>query len=57
MAEREIALRSAQAHDGFVRGAGTASCGPDTLEKYRIPFQAPLKFEFAVQPVLGGDEK
>ena len=43
--------------DGFVRGAGTASCGPDTLEKYRIPFQAPLKFEFAVQPVLGGDEK
>lgn len=37
--------------DGFLRGAGTASCGPDTLVKYRIDGSKGLEFEFTVFPV------
>lgn len=43
--------------DGFVRGAGSGSCGPDALEKYRFSVQNTLKFEFVMQPVLGGEQK
>ncbi len=37
--------------DGFLRGTGTASCGPDTLEKYDLDGHKGLKFEFSVFPV------
>lgn len=37
--------------DGFVRGTGTASCGPDTLDKYRISAENGLGFSFAFSPV------
>ncbi len=38
--------------DGFVRGAGTASCGQDTLEKYRFSVQEGLKFRFSILPII-----
>ena len=41
--------------DGFMRGAGTNACGPDTLEKYRFTFQKELKFSFWMQPVDAGE--
>ncbi len=34
--------------DGYVRGAGTGSCGPDTLSKYEIDEDSMLIFEFTV---------
>ncbi len=33
--------------DGFVRGTGTNTCGPDTLKKYRVKTDKPLKYKFA----------
>lgn len=33
--------------DGFMRGTGTNTCGPDTLEKYRVKTDKPLVFRFA----------
>lgn len=33
--------------DGFMRGTGTNTCGPDTLEKYRVKTDKPLRFKFA----------
>ena len=34
--------------DGFLRGAGTASCGPDVLEQYVINANKGLKFSFNI---------
>lgn len=33
--------------DGFMRGTGTNTCGPDTLEKYRVKTDKELVFRFA----------
>ncbi len=37
--------------DGFVRGTGTNSCGPNTLPQYRVNFKDELQFGFYVIPV------
>ncbi len=33
--------------DGFMRGTGTNTCGPDTLDKYKVKSDKPLTFKFA----------
>ena len=33
--------------DGFMRGTGTHTCGPDTLAKYRVKTNSPLRFRFS----------
>lgn len=33
--------------DGFMRGTGTNTCGPDALPKYRVKTTKPLTFKFA----------
>lgn len=33
--------------DGFMRGTGTNTCGPDTLEKYKVKTDKTLRFKFA----------
>ena len=33
--------------DGFVRGTGTNTCGPDTLQKYRVKTDKQLVFRFS----------
>lgn len=33
--------------DGFHRGTGTNTCGPDTLPKYKVKTDKPLTFKFA----------
>ncbi|MBQ7294988.1 MAG: hypothetical protein IJW86_02215 [Clostridia bacterium] len=38
--------------DGFVRGTGTNSCGPNTLPEYRVNFKDELKFGFYLIPVV-----
>ena len=38
--------------DGFLRGTGSNSCGPNTLKKYRIVLDDELKFAFFMKPVL-----
>lgn len=42
--------------DGFIRGAGTASCGQDTLEEYRISADDGLTFRFSILPVFNDNE-
>jgi len=37
--------------DGFMRGTGTSSCGPDTLEKYIVDAKDGLQFEFFITPI------
>ena len=37
--------------DGFVRGTGTNSCGPNTLKQYRIDFKDKLSFSFYIIPI------
>lgn len=37
--------------DGFHRGAGSNSCGPDTLPPYRFTFDDKIKFKFAIKPI------
>ncbi|MDR2525433.1 MAG: hypothetical protein LBC83_04470 [Oscillospiraceae bacterium] len=37
--------------DGFVRGTGTASCGPETLDAYRIRCREALEFSFRIAPI------
>lgn len=37
--------------DGFTRGTGTASCGPDILSKYEIDGSKGLEFSFNIVPV------
>lgn len=36
--------------DGFLRGSGTASCGPDTLPKYCFSCKDEISFRFLVSP-------
>ena len=38
--------------DGFLRGTGSNSCGPNTLKKYRIVLDDELEFAFYIEPVL-----
>jgi beta-galactosidase len=38
--------------DGFMRGTGTNSCGPNTLKQYRIDFKDELSFSFYIIPVM-----
>ena len=33
--------------DGFMRGTGTNTCGPDTLPKYVVKSDKPISFRFA----------
>ncbi|MCM1545292.1 MAG: hypothetical protein NC110_08345, partial [Ruminococcus sp.] len=40
--------------DGFMTGAGSNSCGPDVLPKYKLKFKDELKFGFYIMPVTGG---
>ena len=37
--------------DGFMRGTGTNSCGPDTLAPYKIDFKKELEFSFYIVPL------
>ena len=37
--------------DGFTRGAGTQSCGPDVLDKYLIDGSKGLEFSFSIIPI------
>ncbi|NMP37818.1 MAG: hypothetical protein GX051_06790 [Clostridiales bacterium] len=37
--------------DGFVRGTGTASCGPDTLDKYRFSAEDSPEFKVVIEPI------
>ncbi|MBQ4338320.1 MAG: hypothetical protein IJC37_02750 [Clostridia bacterium] len=37
--------------DGFLRGTGTSSCGPDTLEKYDVDATDSLEFQFTIVPI------
>ena len=37
--------------DGFIRAAGTASCGPDVLDKYIIDGSKGLEFSFYIIPL------
>ena len=37
--------------DGFVRGTGTNSCGPNTLKQYRVNFKDKLSFSFYIIPI------
>lgn len=43
---------TALAIDGFMRGTGTNSCGPDTLNDYRINFKNELEFAFYIVPIV-----
>ena len=37
--------------DGFIRGAGTSSCGQDTLPQYRVNAEKGLSFRFLLSPI------
>ncbi len=37
--------------DGFMRGTGSNSCGPNTLKQYRVYLKDELEFEFCIIPV------
>ena len=37
--------------DGFVRGTGSNSCGPDVLSKYDLHFKDELKFGFYINVI------
>ena len=37
--------------DGYTRGTGTASCGPDILPQFEVNGKEGLEFEFAVIPL------
>ena len=39
--------------DGFMRGAGTQSCGPQPLPKHRPNLKTPISFKFILSPVKG----
>ena len=43
--------------DGFVRGTGTNSCGPDVLSAYDLNIKDKLAFSFYLQPVKHGLDK
>lgn len=38
--------------DGFMRGTGTNSCGPNPLKQYRIDFKDELSFSFYIIPQM-----
>lgn len=38
--------------DGYMRGAGTASCGPDTLPQYTFEAKDGLAFDFIILPII-----
>lgn len=38
--------------DGFYRGVGTNSCGPDTLPQYRFTFDDKIGFKFYIKPII-----
>lgn len=38
--------------DGFLRGTGSNSCGPNALKQYRIVLEDELEFAFFMKPVL-----
>ena len=42
--------------DGFVRGTGTASCGPDVLAQYDLAIKDKLAFSFYMQPIKAEKE-
>ena len=37
--------------DGFMRGTGSNSCGPNTLSEYRVDMKNELEFGFSILPV------
>ena len=37
--------------DGFLRGTGTGSCGPDVLPKYAIDGRKELSYSFVIIPI------
>ena len=37
--------------DGFMRGTGSSSCGPDTLDEYKIDLTNGLEFSFVMAPI------
>ena len=39
--------------DGFTRGIGSSSCGPDTREEYRLDASQILEFSFTIIPTKG----
>lgn len=39
--------------DGFMRGTGSNSCGPDVLDKYNLKVKDDLKFSFYIKPIIG----
>ncbi len=45
--ELETADSTVLCIDGFMRGTGTNTCGPDTLDKYRVKTDKTLVFRFA----------
>ena len=48
---RHVTARTYVSIDGFVRGTGTASCGQDTLMKYRFVLDDTIEFRFAMKPI------
>lgn len=45
--EIEYADSTVLSIDGFMRGTGTNTCGPDTLSKYKVKTDKTLKFKFS----------
>lgn len=39
--------------DGYMRGTGSNSCGPDVLDEYNLKIKDSLKFGFYIMPVSG----
>ena len=44
--------------DGFVRGVGSNSCGPDTRNEFKhiLSPENPFKFSFIIRPLKGGED-
>ena len=42
--------------DGFMRGTGSNSCGPDVLPEYNLRIKDKLKFGFYIMPVTSDKE-
>lgn len=42
--------------DGFLRGAGTGSCGPDVQDQYLIDARRGLEFTFTISPIINTAE-
>lgn len=42
--------------DGYMRGTGSNSCGPDVLPEYNLKIKDSLKFGFYIMPVSGEKE-